>query len=203
MNDDVNLKEVERKIYSSYYNDGLWDIYGGLVLLGFGLDIVTGNMMALILCLALGVAVVLIRQPVVVARLGSVKFSPQRRARTLKYKAAALILGSAFLMLGAALAAWFSADAMPAWLDAWVRHNFFIFMGGMLAAVTCVAAYLSGARRYYGYALVIFIAFWLSSLLRSRDLEGIPIVAAAGLILACGAWVLFRFLSRNPPQEGN
>ena len=41
MSNNIDLKEVERKIFTSYFHDGMWDLYGGLVLLGFGLTMLT------------------------------------------------------------------------------------------------------------------------------------------------------------------
>ena len=34
----LNLKQIEKKAYRSIYNDGLYDISWGLLLLGFGLS---------------------------------------------------------------------------------------------------------------------------------------------------------------------
>ena len=36
---DNELKELERKIFLQYFEDGFWDMYIGLVLLAFGLAI--------------------------------------------------------------------------------------------------------------------------------------------------------------------
>jgi hypothetical protein len=32
----INLKEIERKAYLSYHQDGIWDIMGGLILTVYG-----------------------------------------------------------------------------------------------------------------------------------------------------------------------
>ena len=39
MTKEPNLKEIERKAYMSYHQDGLLDIFAGLYILGFGLGI--------------------------------------------------------------------------------------------------------------------------------------------------------------------
>ncbi|MDH4292277.1 MAG: hypothetical protein OEV56_06690, partial [Dehalococcoidia bacterium] len=38
---DVNLKEIQRKVYMSFFQDGLWDIFLGLFMVGWGLAILT------------------------------------------------------------------------------------------------------------------------------------------------------------------
>lgn len=37
MSQNINLKELERKAWTSYFQDGLWDMYLGLQLLAWGL----------------------------------------------------------------------------------------------------------------------------------------------------------------------
>ena len=38
---DVNLKEIQRKVYMSFFQDGLWDVFLGLFILGWGVSILT------------------------------------------------------------------------------------------------------------------------------------------------------------------
>ena len=99
MVNNTDLKEIESKIFSSYFNDGMWDIYGGLIMLGFGLGIVTGQTIVMIACILVAMIPVFIRKPIIMARLGSVKFSIERQKKTRKYKTAAVIIGSAGLLL--------------------------------------------------------------------------------------------------------
>ena len=39
MTNSIDLKEIEKKAYTSYVHDGMLDLCGGLVLLGFGISI--------------------------------------------------------------------------------------------------------------------------------------------------------------------
>ena len=38
---DINLKEIQRRVYMTFFQDGLWDIFLGLFILGWGLSILT------------------------------------------------------------------------------------------------------------------------------------------------------------------
>ena len=38
MNNKLDLKEVEQKVFQTTFQDGLWDIYLGLLLIIFGLS---------------------------------------------------------------------------------------------------------------------------------------------------------------------
>jgi uncharacterized membrane protein (UPF0136 family) len=198
----MNLKEVEKKIFASYFNDGLWDVYAGLLLLGFGLGIITGQTMVLIGFILLALIPPFVRKPLVMSRLGNVRFSPERQQRTIRYKVLAWVVGSIALLVGVVLAGLYSVGSMPAGFDAWMRDYFFVFIGGMLALIAGLTGYIINVSRFYLYALVVFGTFVAAALLRPNDLEGIPITAGGGLILLIGAIIFIRFLVQNPPPKG-
>ncbi|MBN1369762.1 MAG: hypothetical protein JW954_05955 [Dehalococcoidaceae bacterium] len=201
MQKKINIENVERKVFVSYFSDGMWDIYGGLILSGFGLSILTGQMILLIVFIAIAMVPILIRKPIVASRLGSVTFSIKRERKTMKYKTAAWIAGSLVLVSGALFSALYSFSTLPAWLDTMLENSLFLFMGAMLASIACIAGYATAVRRFYAYAIVVFLAFGLAAVLRPQDMEGIPITAAGGLILLTGIIILIRFLRNNPNYD--
>ncbi|UCE98356.1 MAG: hypothetical protein JSV74_03285 [Dehalococcoidia bacterium] len=200
MNTNLELKELERKIFTSYFNDGMWDLYGGIVLLGFGLTMLTNLDYLIVAFIALAMVPLIIRNRVVIPRLGVVKFSPERQAKTRKSKLAAMIALTFTALLGMVFFILYSANAMPYWLENWMHDHFLTFFGGMVAVLVLAAAFLVSVKRFYLYAIAVFIAFFLASTLRSQDMEGIPITVAGGLILSWGIFILVRFL-RNHPQS--
>lgn len=70
MVNDVDLKKVEKKVFGSYFKDGLWDIYGALMLLGFGITMVTGWDYLMLAFASLSVVLLLFRRRITVPRLG-------------------------------------------------------------------------------------------------------------------------------------
>jgi MFS family permease len=202
MMNDINLKEIERKAFTSYFHDGMWEIYGGLILLGFGLTMYTGWEYMIVVFVAMAMVPLLIRKRIVLPRLGIVKFSPERQAKTKKSVLAATIALTFTALLGMVFFILFSTNTMPRWLDAWMSDYFLVFFGGMIAVLVVAAAFLVSVKRFYAYAALVFIAFYLSSMLRPDDLEDIPIVVAGGLVLLSGIVMLIRFLRNNPlPKE--
>lgn len=201
MPSNINIENIERKVFVSYFSDGMWDIYGGLVLSGFGLSILTGQVVILIVFIALAMVPVLVRKPIVTRRLGSVTFSIKREKRTVKFKTAALIAGSIILVSGALFSALYSASSLPAWLDTMLKNYLFLIIGTMLSAITLIAGYATGVKRFHAYGALIFMAFAIAAILRPQDMEGIPITAAGGLILAAGIFILVGFLCNNPRTE--
>ncbi|MFC1909112.1 hypothetical protein ACFLXD_04580, partial [Chloroflexota bacterium] len=61
MENSSGYKELEKRVFGSYFKDGLWDIYGALMLLGFGLSMVTGWDYLMLAFAVLAVALLLIR----------------------------------------------------------------------------------------------------------------------------------------------
>lgn len=191
-----NLQNLEQKIFTAYFHDGMWDIYGGLLLLGFGLGMLTGQMYLLIIGVCLAMIPLLLRKRIIIPRLGLVRFSSERQLRTKRQKLIAIIAGGLFLLLGIVFAMLFSSNLMPGWLVVWMADYFLAVFGGMLAVIVAVAAYLVGVKRFYGYAGLVLISFILAGILRTYDLEGIPVITVAAIVLLSGISVLIHFLRK-------
>ncbi|MFC1953840.1 hypothetical protein ACFLVZ_02270 [Chloroflexota bacterium] len=195
---DVNLKELERKIFISYFKDGLWDIYGALMLLGFGLTMVTGWDYLMLAFATLSVVLLLLKKRVTVPRLGQVKFSVERQAKTKKSMLIAMLTGTFTMLIGMVFFVLASTNSLPRWLDIWMGNYFLAAFGGMLALLVAVAAYIVGVWRYYIYAALTFIAYVFASILRPIDMEYLPILVAGSIILISGTVILMRFLRDYP-----
>ncbi len=203
MENDRGLKELEQKVFRSYFKDGLWDIYGALILLGFGLTMVTGWDYLMLAFVTLAVILLLLRRRIIVPRLGQVKFSSERQVKTKRSKLIATVTLTFTMLIGVVFFVLFSTNSMPRWLDIWMGDYFLAVFGGMLAILIAAAAYVVGVWRYYVYAALTFIAYVIANILRSNDMEGVPITVAGGIVLISGLIILTRFLRKYPlpPQE--
>lgn len=204
MENDSELIKLEQKVFRSYFKDGLWDIYGALILLGFGLTIFTGWVYLMLTFATLAVILLLFRRRILVPRLGQVKFSSERQVKTKRSKLIATAVLIATMLIGLVFFVLYSTNSMPRWLDIWMTDYFFAAFGGVLAILIATAAYIVGVWRYYVYAALTFVAYVLASILRPNDLEGIPVVVVGGIILISGAVILTRFLRQYPlPRESS
>jgi len=203
MENETDLKEIERKVFRSYFNDGLWDIYGGFILLGFGLTLVTGWDYLILIFAIVAVLLLLFRKRLIVPRLGQVKFSSERQVKTIRSIIIAMVTLIFTALLGGVFFVLFSTNNVPEWLDAWMKDYFFAGIGGMLALLVAIAAYIVGVWRYFVYAILTFIAYVIAGIIRPNNMEGIPIVAVGGIILISGAVILTHFLRKYPlpPKE--
>lgn len=198
MTTDVNLKEIEKKVFSSYFHDGLWDIYGAFLLLGFGFTMFSGWDYLMAVVAAVAVVLLLIRPRIIRPRLGRVKFSPERQVKTKRAKLIAVTTLTCTMLLGIVFFILFYTNNMPEWLDIWMAKYFFAAFGGIQALFIAIAAYVVGVWRYYIYAALIFVSYVITGILRPYDMEYIPILVAGSIILISGAAILVRFLRKYP-----
>ena len=185
---DNDLKQIQRKIYLSFFQDGLWDMLLGFFLLGWGIGILT-EMTALI-----GGWVVVaysgvwgLKRWLTYPRAG-VAVVPQAQKTTARL----LIAGIVALLLGIMAFVLVSAGSTPDWLG-----KFFIFIfGAIIAAVVCMIGYWWNISRWYIYA-----ALTLAGAASHQWLD-VPLeygfIAPGVIIMLSGLIILLKFLRRYP-----
>jgi hypothetical protein len=187
---DVNLKEIQRKVYLSFFQDGLWDIFLGLFILGWGLAILTdGTYLPGILFVSLYFSVWGIKKWLTYPRIGYVKFSETSRRRI---TARFVILGVVVLLIGVMAALLWGIGTRPQWL----ADYFPLIFNGMLAAIVCFVAYWARVNRFYLYATLIFLGAVFHLWLGIRWEFGF--IGAGGIIVLIGLGILVSFLRKYP-----
>jgi hypothetical protein len=208
MSTQLNLKEIERKAFRSTYQDGLWDIYMGLVVLGMaifvyrpaaGYSVMNILLMGLILALAYGLFWSA-KKYITLPRMGQVRFGLIRKQ---KKKTLALILG-VFVLLQAGLVVltafgWLDR-AMGTMLNGLfaglVPERILVAAIGslMLGSSMIVSAFFSDFPRGYYLAVMMALAVFLMIYL-NRPVYALII---AGLIILPGLALFLRFLKTYP-----
>jgi len=190
MVEDISLKEIQRKVYMTFFQDGLWDIFLGLFILGWGLAILTdATYLPGVTFIGLYFAIWGIKKRLTYPRIGYARFSETSRRRiTTKF----IILGVAVLLVGVMVAVLWGTRTRPQWL----ADYFPLIFNGILAAIVCFVAYWARAKRFYGYAVLIFLGavfhLWLGI-----EWE-FGFIGAGGIILLTGLGVLIIFLRKYP-----
>lgn len=206
----MNLKEIERKAWRSTYQDGLLDIFLGLLLLaiaagawmsdsGFMWGLQTGVFVGL----EMGALLVFIlgKRLITIPRLGLVRFGPKgmaRQRRGVWLGAASAVVGLA--VLGIAVAANGNLEERLLWEviipAAYVLNMLVVFSLG---------AYFLDAPRLYVIGLMYALALPLDMLLRAifnADLTVLAFGIPAMVVVVMGAVVLVRFLNAYPLPVG-
>jgi hypothetical protein len=208
MTDKLDLQELERKAFRSTYQDGLWDLYFGLIVICMALFIYRPaagySPMNIVLALSsMGAAYALFwaaKKFITLPRMGQVRFGAQREKR----KRTLVLVMSAVVLIQVSLI------SLQLW--AWAHPEVGARLNGFLAdrdlmdlAVASVAALMVGPSmilvayfidfpRGYFIASLIALAVFLMIYLNQPVY---PIVI--GMLIAVPGLVLFvRFLQKYP-----
>lgn len=207
MSTKINLKELERKAWRSVFQDGLWDMYLGFLLLTMGMGPVlpaldTSIMWALVILLMLSVLAWFAfwagKKFITTPRMGLVKFGPQRRAKLKKTRAVlflSVLLGVITLVLRAMWNIEWAAIPIPAYV--WAVQAIVVFGLG---------AYFLDVSRFYAYGILYAIPVPVGLvLLQNTGLPGLmflPFGVSGGLMVIIGVALFIRFLHEYPvPAE--
>ena len=190
---DIDLKQIQQKVYMSYFQDGLWDILLGYFIFSWGLMILL-DVAALTGALTVTGYFIIwgLKRRITYPRVGYVKIAEEQR-QVMKI----VILGVVFLGLGLAVFFLFSLGNRPDWLS-----EYFMFLFGcMLALAVVIIAYWWKVNRWYAYAalMVIGVAFhqWLNASLP------LSFIIPGAIVMVSGLVILSRFLRSNPiPPKG-
>ena len=212
MKSTLDLKEIEKRAFRSTYEDGLWDIYYGLMVIlmaailtrpdeGYGwlnLIFLTGGYAAAYLLFRAG------KKYITIPRLGQVKFGEIRKQKNRKMS---IILGvflflQVLLLAGTALA--LVDPKVGSWLDDQLAGKNELLLVSLVASmILCVGmsivTYFSDFTRGYYIAIMMAVAVFLMLFLE-RPL--FPLLAGL-LIIIPGLVLLWRFLNKYPlPKKG-
>ena len=208
MNAQLNLKKLERKAFRSTYQDGLWDLYFGLIVICMSIFVyrpASGYSplnIVMALC-AMGVAYLLFwvgKKYITVPRMGQVRFGAQRKKRKLTM----IIVLSVVVLVQVA----FLAFQLAAWANPELGAKLNEFLPGrdvMDLAIASVGAlfvgpsmilvaYFKDFPRGYLIAILIALAVFLMIYL-NRPIY--PIIIGV-LIALPGVVLLVRFLQKYP-----
>lgn len=204
----LDIKSLEKKVYRSFFEDGFWDIFIGMLLLGFGLtwtriffDIFE-PLAIMIISIIWNTITFLIyylgKKFITIPRIGIVKFGQKRKARQKKLKI--------FLLINVLFGCVVFILTFFGLLD-------FLAIGGSLTPLLIgliaytfpftIIAYFLEFNRLYIYALMGGFSFFLSDIIYS--ILGSPLDSIlgfgvpGGIIVVIGLVFLIKFL-RNYPK---
>ena len=191
---ETELKEAERRTYLSYFEDGIGDIVGGLVVLLFGLGMTFDSSTFFIFSWMPVMFFWPIKRAVTFPRIGYVRFRPERQRKISRNMILLLVAGSLSFLLG--LLAFFGVEGNAFDLRALMLEYAPLVFGVVMAAAFVLVAALFEVARFYAYGAIVFLG-WLAAYLFEIN-EGIPVAIAGGLISLAGFLLLVRFLNKYP-----
>jgi len=200
MTKEPNLKEIERKAYMSYHQDGLLDIFAGLYILGFALGILMetlwefgfGVIMPAILIVTVLPVWIEAKRKITMPRIGYVNFGT-RGAN----KLTAVFIGTLVAGLGAFFIftfATFQGESRQL-LDMIVENGMLIIGFGTFV-VCSIFGYSMGLKRLYVYGLLAAITLAIGHF---AGIFFAYIMLALGLtVMVTGSALLMNFVKKYP-----
>lgn len=210
MNEQIDLGGLEKKAWRSAFQDGIWDIYFGLLFLGlavasfgdvFGLPPELGSMIIVLLWNSMTVLFLILgKKYITIPRIGFVKFGAKRKKikkRLLAFLVFNLVL--AFLFLFVNISGIFDLLNIGGIIEPLV-------IGLLLITVPLsILAYFLEFHRLYVYAIFFGLGFFNSELLYPFVGSPFDIFLSQGLVglavFSIGLIDLIQFLRKYPSSK--
>lgn len=194
MSQHIDFKELRKKLYLSYHQDGLIDIIIGATILGFGLQIATENSAFLFLTWIWAILYTPLKNRITVPRLGYVRFEEERK--TTMRLGLMVVIGVLVLAMFTGLFLFLRADSLPQTLSDWLKQYYMLVLGIFMAIPLIGIAFWGGINRLVIYAGLIIVVIF-GGIQLGID-PPVYMIALGCLILLSGLWILFRFLKQYP-----
>ena len=193
MNQKINLKEIERRAYTSYHQDGILDISIAIVILLFSIVII-GEMpwiggMAGIFAISIYAG---LKKTITIPRIGYVKFPQQRAQKLIVFT---LVLGLFSMVAGVFAFMQTLSSGTPDWL-LFLIDNYMLTIGVAVSMLFLLGGYIFRTKRIYGYSLLTFVLFVVGYFI-SFPLY-YYLTALGATILTSGLTLVIRFVKKYP-----
>ena len=200
MTKEPNLKEIERRAYISYHQDGLLDIFAGLYILGFGLGMFMDtiwdsfpiglSMPAILVATVLPIWIVAKRR-ITMPRIGYVNFGTRGANKLM-----AIFIGLAVAGLGATFAFQLLIQGENRlWLDL-IFENGMLIVGFGSLAVCSLFGYTMGLRRLYAYGLMALVSLVIGHFV--GIFFAYILLALGTTVMVAGVALLIGFVKKYP-----
>ncbi|MFX1418229.1 MAG: hypothetical protein ACFE9N_04825 [Promethearchaeota archaeon] len=206
---NIDLKEIEKKTWRSTLEDGLLDIYFGILVLSIGLGMTLGDLLPEpfgsllpIILMIIGLILFLIGKKFITQpRLGTVKFGFRQKTR--KLKTVIVLSINSIILLILFIIRLVNPD---------LRLIFPVYIEGLIIGLLfitvplCFAAYFLQYTRLYFIAILVGLSFFLSDLLSIVIQEPFDALVAfsitSSIIIIQGILSLVKFIRKYQiPKE--
>lgn len=205
MTQEIDLKELERKAWTAYFDDGLLDITAGLFVLAFGMGMTTRYTTVTAFAWMVIFFFVAAKKAITLPRVGLVKFSPEREKRMKKEKSFFIVFFTITALIGMGF---FIAltTGIPQSVKTIVGELALVSYELIIAVGLCFVAYWKQIKRFYAYSaftLAVIVAGLFLSMPGVNPLTVMmyQFTATGAVMLFTGLVVLARFFKRYPQRE--
>jgi len=202
---NINLKEVEKRTYVAYHQDGLIDMFIGVYILTFAAGIIINNILE-VSTWFIGPAIlpaimvplwISIKKKVTIPRIGYVKFKTNNISRVTGLFLGTIVSGLLFFFL-------FAFGSTQSWaqpIREIIISNSMVVIGVATFAIASVFAYVVGLKRLYAYGTLALTFFAVGQFI-VFPFE--VILITIGVTIICyGVILLWEFTKKYPLTHGD
>jgi hypothetical protein len=197
---NINLKNLERKAYLSYHEDGILDLFIGFNILLFGLWMFADMVYLAGAFVTISTPIYTqMKKQITIPRLGYVKFAPSRTAKSQKTILMLVIAGFLAFIPGVFL--FITTDmGMQAPIQFLIDYGMIIIGVAGMVLITIVA-HLTELRRLNAYTVLFLVLFVTGHFLSLPFMYYLMVLGT--VILVSGAYLLIRFQRNYPLPIGD
>lgn len=188
---NLNLDVMRKKIYKTYFSDGIWDIVLGFVYLVFGLGVLISQdiwyLFPIIITLPLA-----LKRSVSEPRIGALQFKKSQKTRLLILYVIFTILVLGFVVFLGIFNP--SGDVVIRWLTV----NLFFVIGFIIAVIFALIGWFFNFSRMFLYAILNLIGF---ALIGKVTTVGVVLTILGGVFTLVGVIVLRNFVKFHPKLD--
>ena len=212
MMENISLKELEKMAYRSTFQDGIWDVYLGTMLLNMAISTLLTTLGLTLVQSALGLTIIFIpvtlfglaffilgKKYITVPRMGYVEFVPKRKRNLGK----SILVLSLSAILGLVVFILTMSSKIPYDL----RYRFpvvLIIFALNVIVVFSLLAYFFDFKRLYIYAFLYAVPFVIGKHLQqitgSRYMLTTLLFISSSIMIIVGLIFFIRFLKKYPRE---
>ena len=209
MEEDIDLKELEKQAYTSIFQDGLFDIFIGLLVIGWITNSL-GDFFDTLVVMSILISYytvictlfILLKKFTSIPRMGRAKFGPTRKLNVKRFFIFSMINTSILvILLVLPYIGLFQGVLVEGFFFALIISTIFIWL-----PLSLIAFFIK-FNRLYIYAIIGGMAFFISDILRDYVpyflLSCIIFGISGGIIFVIGLRIFLKFLKKYPKEGGN
>lgn len=202
----IDLKDLERKAWTAYFDDGILDITAGLFVLAFGIGMTTKYSTLTVLSWMVIFFFAAAKKSITLPKVGLVKFSPERERRIKREQLFYVVFFTVTALIGLIFFIAL-ASGIPSSVKTIIGELALVSYVLIIAAALCFVAYWKQIPRFYVYGGLTIVAVVAGLFINMPEVHQLTIVryqflVTGTVILLAGFVVLARFLRKYPNREG-
>jgi hypothetical protein len=186
-----DLRVLERKVWSRFFRDGLFEMFFGMMFVSMGLRELADNIMFTLLIFVGILVMILGKRSITTPRMGIVKFGKERmkRRRWVLYVILAANIATGMLLMTTLFSGYRPGPEVTAPV-----------IGGAILFIFLLIAYLLDHWKMALYGSVLACGIILME--AGEKIAGsIFLIISGSLLLAYGGYLLITFIQDNPLKE--